>query len=95
MQGWINYGKDLYVCFNNTIGSAFDDAINLKAMAEENNLWWFFIELNNPMFIGAFTSGSKLINQPTYTLAGYLLLITILVALQSNNSYIKTPLFAG
>ena len=38
IQGWLKSGKDVYVYFNNTIGSAFDNAMSLKKMAEIDGL---------------------------------------------------------
>ena len=39
IQGWLKSGKDVYVYFNNTIGSAFDNAMSLKKMAETDGYY--------------------------------------------------------
>ena len=39
IQGWLKSGKDVYVYFNNTIGSAFDNAMSLKKMAEADGYY--------------------------------------------------------
>jgi uncharacterized protein YecE (DUF72 family) len=36
---WLYEGKDVYVYFNNTIGSAFDNAVSLKRMLEPANVF--------------------------------------------------------
>ena len=39
IRGWLKSGKDVYVYFNNTIGSAFDNAMSLKKMAETDGFY--------------------------------------------------------
>ena len=34
IRSWLDEGKDVYAYFNNTIGSAYDNAVSLKAMLE-------------------------------------------------------------
>ena len=34
IRGWLSEGKDVYTYFNNTIGSAFDNAVTLKLLLE-------------------------------------------------------------
>ena len=38
IQRWVSTGKDVYVYFNNTMGSAFANAMTLQKMAEADNL---------------------------------------------------------
>jgi uncharacterized protein YecE (DUF72 family) len=35
IRGWLSEGKDVYTYFNNTIGSAFDNAVTLKLLLDE------------------------------------------------------------
>ena len=34
IKSWLSEGKDVYAYFNNTIGSAFENAVSLKEMVE-------------------------------------------------------------
>jgi uncharacterized protein YecE (DUF72 family) len=36
IREWLNEGRDVYAYFNNTIGSAFENAISLKGMLEQS-----------------------------------------------------------
>jgi uncharacterized protein YecE (DUF72 family) len=37
LRHWLIEGKDAYVYFNNTMGSAYENAMSLRAMIESSN----------------------------------------------------------
>ena len=36
IRQWLNAGKDVYAYFNNTMGSAFENALTLQSLMDQN-----------------------------------------------------------